>query len=69
MNFFRAAREATGHRSITYSRSTFPGTGQWAQHWLGDNFSQWSNIRWSIYGLFEFNMFGMPYVCEDFFPD
>ena len=60
----RAARAATGQRSITYSRSTFPGTGQYAQHWLGDNWSEWDNLRWSISGMFEFNMFGMPYVSR-----
>ena len=60
----RAARAATGQRSITYSRSTFPGTGQYAQHWLGDNWSEWDNLRWSISGMFEFNMFGMPYVSS-----
>ena len=62
--FFRAARDSTGHRSVAFSRSTFPGTGQYAQHWLGDNFAEWDNMRWSISGMFEFNMFGMPYVCR-----
>ena len=62
-----AARESTGQRSITYSRSTFPGTGQYAQHWLGDNWSEWDNLRWSISGMFEFNMFGMPYVRDHIF--
>ncbi|XP_072039745.1 sucrase-isomaltase, intestinal-like [Amphiura filiformis] len=61
-----AARAATpGKRSIVISRSTFPGTGKYAGHWLGDNYSQWSNLHYSIIGSLEFNMFGIPYVGAD----
>ena len=44
--FFRAARDSTGHRSVAFSRSTFPGTGQYAQHWLGD-----STIQYNLWTL------------------
>lgn len=60
-----AARQVTGKRSIVFSRSTFPGAGKFGQHWLGDNWSDWSNLRWSIIGMIEFNWFGFPYVGAD----
>jgi len=60
-----AARAATGTRSVVFSRSTFPGSGSYAQHWLGDNFSSWSNLKYSLIGTMEFNMFGYPYVGPD----
>jgi len=60
-----AARAATGKRSVVFSRSTFPGAGQYSQHWLGDNFSQWPKLHYSMIGTMEFNMFGFPYVGPD----
>ncbi|WAR24895.1 SUIS-like protein [Mya arenaria] len=45
-----AVRAATGERSIVISRSTFPGTGKYAGHWLGDNNSAWKDLRRSIIG-------------------
>ena len=47
------------------SRSTFVGSGQWAAHWLGDNFATWDDMRTSIIGISEFNMFGYPLVGAD----
>jgi len=61
----RAARQATGKRSMVLSRSTFPGSGKYTGHWLGDNFARWSNMGDSIIGMFEFNMFGIPYNGAD----
>ncbi|XP_022091523.1 maltase-glucoamylase, intestinal-like [Acanthaster planci] len=60
-----AARAATANRSIVISRSTFPGSGKYSGHWLGDNYSQWSNLHYSIIGSLEFNMFGIPYIGAD----
>ncbi|XP_025110817.1 maltase-glucoamylase, intestinal-like [Pomacea canaliculata] len=60
-----AARAATGERSIVISRSTFPGSGKHAGHWLGDNTSAWKHLRDSIIGMMEFNLFGMPYIGAD----
>ena len=54
--------EETGKRSWVISRSTFPGSGQYVGHWLGDNKAQWSDMHYSIIGMFDFNMFGIPYV-------
>ncbi|ELT99258.1 hypothetical protein CAPTEDRAFT_104316, partial [Capitella teleta] len=52
-------------RGIVFSRSTFPGAGAWNQHWLGYNEATWEDMRWSIIGIMEFNMFGFPYVGAD----
>lgn len=60
-----AARLATGKRSIVISRSTFPGSGKYSGHWLGDNYSQWSNLYYSVIGCLEFNLFGIPYIGAD----
>ncbi|CAG7733772.1 unnamed protein product [Allacma fusca] len=54
-----------GKRSFVLSRSTFIGSGKWVSHWLGDNFSQWDNMRYSIIGMLQFNQFGIPFVGAD----
>ena len=50
---------------MVLSRSTFAGSGQFAGHWLGDNFSRWSAMADSIIGMMEFNLFGIPYIGAD----
>ncbi len=44
-----------GKRGLVLSRSTFVGSGRWVAHWLGDNFSNWSNLRASVIGMLQFN--------------
>lgn len=61
----RGLEAATGARGLVLSRSTFIGSGQWAAHWLGDNFSNWDNLRRSIVGMLQFNQFGLPLVGAD----
>ena len=41
------------------------GSGKWAAHWLGDNFSNWPNLRRSVIGMLQFNQFGIPMVGAD----
>jgi hypothetical protein len=47
------------------SRSTFPGHGRRAAHWLGDNYSTWDDLYYAIPGILAFNMFGVPLVGAD----
>lgn len=49
-------------RGMVISRSTFPGSGKYVGHWLGDNSANWQHLRDSIIGMLEFNLFGIPYV-------
>ncbi|XP_063403845.1 maltase-glucoamylase-like [Mytilus trossulus] len=65
LSTLQATRKATGKRSMVLSRSTFPGSGKYIGHWLGDNDSKWSHLRESIIGMLEFNLFGIPYIGAD----
>ncbi|NXU47106.1 MGAL glucoamylase, partial [Turnix velox] len=42
--------ELTQERGIVVTRSTFPTSGQWAGHWLGDNTAAWNQLDKSIIG-------------------
>lgn len=58
-------RTRPGKRPLVITRSTFPGSGAKAGHWLGDNTSAWPHLKYNIIGLLEFNLFGIPYVGAD----
>lgn len=58
-------RAGTGKRALVLSRSTFLGSGHWVAHWLGDNWSKWDNLHYSIIGMLTFNHFGVPFVGAD----
>ena len=48
----RATQNLTGGRGFVVSRSTFPGVGKYAGHWLGDNYAAWEDMKYSIIGGF-----------------
>lgn len=56
---------ATGKRGFVVSRSTYPSSGRYGAHWLGDQFATWSQLGQSIIGIIEFNMFGINFVGSD----
>ena len=53
------------HDGAVLTRSTFPGTGKHAGHWLGDNVSRWADLYYAIPGMLAFNFFGIPLVGAD----
>lgn len=53
------------NRPFILTRSTFASTGQFASHWLGDNWRNWDYLRYSIAGIMNMNMFGIPHVGAD----
>jgi alpha-glucosidase (family GH31 glycosyl hydrolase) len=52
-------------RPFLLARSTFAGSGQYVQHWLGDNHGTWEDMKHSIAGVMNFQMFGIPMVGPD----
>ncbi|XP_019467235.2 maltase-glucoamylase, intestinal-like, partial [Meleagris gallopavo] len=67
-----ALRSITKERGIVITRSTYPTSGQWAGHWLGDNTAAWDQMPKSIIGMMEFSLFGVSYTGADicgFFSD
>ncbi|KAH9900330.1 glycosyl hydrolases family 31-domain-containing protein [Epithele typhae] len=52
-------------RPFLISRSTFPSSGHWTGHWLGDNISKWRYMYLSIQGVLQFQLFQIPFVGAD----
>lgn len=53
---------ATGKRGFVVTRSTYPSSGKYSAHWLGDNYSTWEQMRQSIIGMLQFSLFGISFV-------
>nr|XP_033486358.1 maltase-glucoamylase, intestinal [Epinephelus lanceolatus] len=47
---YDALLNVTGKRGIVVTRSTYPSSGKWAGHWLGDNAANWDQLYKSIIG-------------------
>ncbi|KAJ7240162.1 glycosyl hydrolases family 31-domain-containing protein [Mycena haematopus] len=54
-----------GQRPFIISRSAFASAGKWAGHWLGDNYSKWEYMYYSIQGILQHQMFQIPFVGAD----
>ncbi|KIL65252.1 glycoside hydrolase family 31 protein [Amanita muscaria Koide BX008] len=54
-----------GKRPFLISRSTYASSGKWTGHWLGDNFSLWSYMKYNIAGVLQFQIFQNPFVGAD----
>lgn len=52
-------------RQFLLSRSTFSGSGKYTSHWLAGTKRTWEDMRYSIAGIMNFNMFGIPHVGAD----
>ncbi|XP_021239396.1 maltase-glucoamylase, intestinal-like, partial [Numida meleagris] len=48
-----ALRNTTKERGIVITRSTYPTSGRWAGHWLGDNTAAWDQMTKSIIDAYE----------------
>jgi alpha-glucosidase (family GH31 glycosyl hydrolase) len=63
---FAAMTDARGgQRPLVITRSTFPGTGAIVGHWLGDNDSTFQSMRFSVPGVLNMQLFGIPLVGAD----
>eukprot|EP00826_Nyctotherus_ovalis_P062056 TRINITY_DN890_c0_g3_i1.p1 TRINITY_DN890_c0_g3~~TRINITY_DN890_c0_g3_i1.p1 ORF type:complete len:1399 (-),score=444.07 TRINITY_DN890_c0_g3_i1:150-4346(-) len=52
-------------RPFIITRSTFPGLGRYGSHWLGDNYSKREFMIYSISGIYNFQLFGIPFTGSD----
>uniref|UniRef100_A0A2K5PEH4 Maltase-glucoamylase 2 (putative) n=1 Tax=Cebus imitator TaxID=2715852 RepID=A0A2K5PEH4_CEBIM len=62
---YEAVQKVTGQQGVVITRSTFPSSGRWGGHWLGDNRATWDQLGNSIIGMMEFSLFGIPYTGAD----
>lgn len=54
-----------GHRPFIVARSTFSGSGAFAGHWGGDNWSNWPSMAFSIPQALQMSLLGIPMFGSD----
>lgn len=52
-------------RPYVLSRSNFPGLGKYGHHWMGDNWSDESYMKYSVDGIYSYALFGLPFMGSD----
>lgn len=52
-------------RPFIIGRSQFAGSGKWAGHWGGDNYSLWAYLYFSIPQALSYSLFGIPMFGVD----
>jgi alpha-glucosidase (family GH31 glycosyl hydrolase) len=60
-----ALENVRGKRALVIARSTFSGQGHHGGHWLGDNWSTFQSMAYSIPGILSMNMFGIAMTGAD----
>ena len=64
-DFWTEATPLQNKRQLIVSRASFAGFGKWGSHWLGDGWSLWPFMQFSISGMINMNMFGISLVGAD----
>ena len=62
---FKYFNDAAKVRPFIITRSSYTGVGKYASHWLGDNFSSYEMMKYSVGGIYLFGMFGVPVTGAD----
>lgn len=60
-----ALLNVTGRRPFVLTRSSYLGTGAYSAHWTGDNGVTWDDLYWSVLGVMNSGLFGMPMAGSD----
>ena len=63
--FYALLQAIPGVRPFIIGRSTFAGSGRWAGHWGGDNYSLFAYMFFSIPQALSFSLFGIPMFGVD----
>lgn len=57
--------EVLKKRAFIIERSSISGMGKYGSKWLGDNFSKVEYLAYSVYGIMNMNIFGIPLAGAD----
>lgn len=57
--------QSQDRRTMIIERSSFAGLGKFGSRWLGDNFSQYNYMGFSVTGVMMHNIIGIPLAGSD----